>query len=101
MPLAQAVAEAAAFSPSPATTEQAEPAPAGMTNREGEVLTLISQGKTNQEIADALFISLHTTKVHVRSILSKLNLDSRTAAATFALQHNLVERGGLRVEGTK
>jgi predicted ATPase/DNA-binding CsgD family transcriptional regulator len=108
MPREKAVAEATAYIES-STPDQPAPQPAprdavpafDLTPREREVLTLISQGKTNQEIADALFISLHTTKVHVRSILSKLNLDSRTAAATFALQHNLVERGGLRVEGTK
>jgi DNA-binding NarL/FixJ family response regulator len=60
-----------------------------LTPREQEVLRLIAQGHTNQEIADALFISLHTIKVHVRSILGKLDLDSRTAAAAFAFQHGL------------
>jgi non-specific serine/threonine protein kinase len=60
-----------------------------LTPREREVLRLIAQGRTNQEIADVLFISLHTIKVHVRSILGKLDLDSRTAAAAFAFQHGL------------
>lgn len=69
---------------------RAEPSAAfDLTPREREVLQLIAQGQTNQEISDALFISLHTTKVHVRSILGKLGLGSRTEAATFALQHNL------------
>jgi predicted ATPase/DNA-binding CsgD family transcriptional regulator len=70
--------------------DRVEPAAAfDLTPREREVLTLIARGQTNQEISDALFISLHTTKVHVRSILGKLGLESRTAAAAFALQHNL------------
>jgi predicted ATPase/DNA-binding CsgD family transcriptional regulator len=95
-PREQAVAEALAFLESGALAEpephptQPTLAPAfDLTPREREVLALVAQGKSNQEIADALFISPHTTKVHVRSILGKLNLDSRTAAAAFALQHGL------------
>jgi DNA-binding CsgD family transcriptional regulator len=96
MPREQAVAEALAFlesgTPPEPALEPAPPVPASafdLTPREREVLALIAQGKSNQEIADTLFISPHTTKVHVRSILGKLNLDSRTAAAAFALQHGL------------
>jgi DNA-binding NarL/FixJ family response regulator len=61
----------------------------GLSTRERQVLKLVAKGKSNQEIADSLFISLPTTKVHVHSILTKLNLDSRTAAAAFALTHDL------------
>jgi len=96
MPREKAIAEAVAYiesspgdHPEPQPAEPAAAPAFDLTPREREVLALITQGKSNQEIADALFISLHTTKVHVRSILSKLNLDSRTAAAAFALQHNL------------
>jgi NarL family two-component system response regulator LiaR len=53
------------------------------------VLRLLAQGHSNQQIADALFISLPTTKVHVHSILTKLNVESRTAAAAFALTNGL------------
>jgi DNA-binding NarL/FixJ family response regulator len=53
------------------------------------VLRLVAQGCSNQEIADQLFISPQTAKVHVRSILAKLNLESRTAAAAFAIRHGL------------
>jgi two-component system, NarL family, response regulator LiaR len=52
-------------------------------------LSLLAQGKSNQQIADALFISVPTTKVHVHSILAKLNVESRTAAASFALTNGL------------
>ena len=87
-----ALAIVAPYVDRPPTPEPAQPSPApafDLTPREREVLAQIAQGKSNQEIADALFISPHTTKVHVRSILAKLNLDSRTAAAAFALQHGL------------
>lgn len=70
--------------------QQSVPTPMfGLSAREREVLRLVAQGKSNQEVADALFISLPTTKVHVHSILTKLNLDSRTAAAAFALTNGL------------
>jgi non-specific serine/threonine protein kinase len=70
--------------------QQPEPAPAfGLSPRERQVLSLLAQGKSNQQIADALFISVPTTKVHVHSILAKLNVESRTAAASFALTNGL------------
>ena len=62
---------------------------AGLTPRELEVLRLIAAGQSNQAIADALFISLLTVKGHVKSILAKLGVDSRTAAAAHAHRHGL------------
>ncbi|MFB1049707.1 response regulator [Paraliobacillus sp. JSM ZJ581] len=62
-----------------------------LTAREQEVLLLIAQGKTNQEIADQLYIALKTTKVHVSNILSKLEVQDRTQAAIYAYQHKLIE----------
>ncbi len=61
----------------------------GLSRRELEVLRLLVTGRTNREIAETLFISIPTVKVHVGSIFNKLGLDSRTAAATFAIQHRL------------
>ncbi|WP_440897862.1 response regulator [Amphibacillus sp. Q70] len=61
-----------------------------LTAREMEILLLIAEGKTNQEIADQLFIALKTTKVHVSNILSKLEVQDRTQAAIYAHQHKLV-----------
>lgn len=61
-----------------------------LTAREMEILLLIAEGKTNQEIADQLFIALKTTKVHVSNILSKLEVKDRTQAAIYAHQHKLV-----------
>ena len=61
-----------------------------LTQRELEVLQLIAQGKTNQEIADALFITLKTVKTHVSNILAKLEVSDRTQATIYAFQHHLV-----------
>jgi len=52
-----------------------------LSTREQEVLALISEGKSNKDIAQALFISLRTVKFHVSSILGKLNAKNRTEAA--------------------
>ncbi len=62
-----------------------------LTAREMEVLRLIAAGKTNQEIADMLFIALKTTKVHVSNILSKLMVNDRTQAAIYAHEHHLIQ----------
>jgi len=60
-----------------------------LTEREMEVLLLVAQGKTNQEIADELFIALKTVKTHVSNILSKLEVQDRTQAVVYAFQHGL------------
>ncbi|GGH75033.1 DNA-binding response regulator [Compostibacillus humi] len=62
-----------------------------LTEREMEVLLMLAQGKTNQEIADELFISLKTVKVHVSNILSKLEVQDRTQAVIYAFKHGLVK----------
>lgn len=54
---------------------------ANLSKREREVLDLIAKGKTNNDIANALFISIRTVKFHVSSILAKLNVKNRTEAA--------------------
>jgi NarL family two-component system response regulator LiaR len=65
-----------------------------LTSREREVLRLIAQGKSNQEIADELFITLKTVKTHVSNILAKLEVDDRTKAAIYAFKHGIVKPAG-------
>jgi LuxR family transcriptional regulator, maltose regulon positive regulatory protein len=61
-----------------------------LSPREREVLTLVADGLTNREIAERLVVSEHTVHRHVTSILRKLQLPSRAAAATMAARHGLV-----------
>jgi DNA-binding NarL/FixJ family response regulator len=63
---------------------------AGLTPREMDVLRIIVHGNSNRSIAAALFLSERTVENHVTHILAKLGLESRTAAAAFALQRGLV-----------
>jgi DNA-binding NarL/FixJ family response regulator len=62
----------------------------GLSPRETEVLRLVAHGMSNKEIADRLALSKHTVHRHVSSILTKLHLPSRTAAAAFAVRHGLL-----------
>ncbi len=62
-----------------------------LTDREMEVLCLIAKGKSNQEVADELFIGIKTVKFHVTNILAKLDLEDRTQAAIYAFKHGLAE----------
>ena len=61
----------------------------GLTPRELEVLELVGDGYSNPEIASRLFISEKTVKTHVSHILQRLNIKSRIAAATFAVNNGL------------
>ena len=61
-----------------------------LSDRELEVLKLIVDGKSNQEIGEKLFVTLATVKTHVRSILNKLSVDDRTQAAVKAMREGLV-----------
>ena len=60
-----------------------------LTQREIEVLKLVVNGDTNQEIADALFISLRTAQTHVTNILRKVGVDSRAELAVYAVREGL------------
>ncbi len=62
-----------------------------LSEREMEVLRLVAQGLTNQEIANRLVLSEWTIRTHVRNILTKLHLANRTQAALFALRKGLAD----------
>ena len=64
-------------------------ADAGLTARELDVLHLVTEGYSNAEIAEALFISPRTASMHVGHILQKLGVSSRAAATGYALRHGL------------
>jgi two-component system, NarL family, response regulator LiaR len=62
-----------------------------LTSREMEILLLMAEGKTNQDIADECFIALKTVKTHVSNILSKLDVQDRTQAVIYAFKHALTK----------
>lgn len=66
----------------------------GLTDREVEVLALVATGHSNQDIADRLVLSERTVRSHVSSILTKLNLTSRTQAALWAIANGVASAPG-------
>ena len=74
----------------------------GLTDREAEILALITQGKSNAEVADLTYLSPNTVKSYIRSIYRKINVSSRTQALLWGVQrgftpdHHRIEhwRGG-------
>jgi two-component system, NarL family, response regulator LiaR len=65
-----------------------------LSERERDVLKLVTAGYSNQRIAEACFLSMHTVRTHVQSILVKLGVHSKLEAAIFAIQHRLVQADG-------
>ncbi|MCS6879997.1 MAG: LuxR C-terminal-related transcriptional regulator [Oscillochloridaceae bacterium] len=61
-----------------------------ISDREREILQLVARGATNQQIADQLNISVHTVKVHLRNIFSKIGVVSRTEATLYAIRNGIV-----------
>src|SRR5215213_913947 len=90
----KAVAAAITAAAAIGATIQGEPTDAvangNVTDRELQVLRLVVEGHSNREIAQTLFISQKTARNHVTNILAKLRVDSRTAAATFAIRHGMI-----------
>jgi DNA-binding NarL/FixJ family response regulator len=62
---------------------------AELTPREREVLTLLGQGMSNRQIAEALYVAEKTVKTHMSSILTKLRVTDRTQAALYAVRHGV------------
>lgn len=94
-PLVEAVDVAASigvdsplFARQPTSTEQAPPR--RLSTRERDVLRLVVEGLSDSEIAEALSIGRRTVNTHVTSILNKLGVSSRTAAAAYALRHDVL-----------
>jgi DNA-binding CsgD family transcriptional regulator len=73
------------------TGESTPSRPAGLTEREIEVLQLVAAGKTNNEIAADLYLSAKTVSRHLSNIFTKIGVTSRAAATAFAFEHGLVQ----------
>ena len=74
-----------------AVKEEEASAFANLSQQERHVLLLVSEGKTNREIAKALFLGEGTVRNYVSSILAKLGVSNRAEAAAYAVEHNLRE----------
>ncbi|CAI7975389.1 hypothetical protein FRAHR75_180001 [Frankia sp. Hr75.2] len=64
-----------------------------LTDREADVLRLISEGLSNNEIANRLYLGAQTVKTHVSSVLAKLGARDRTQAVIIAYESGFVEAG--------
>ncbi|MCU0487663.1 MAG: response regulator transcription factor [Anaerolineales bacterium] len=73
-----------------ATRPVNKPPSFSLTERERQVLSLVVAGHSNQQIAEALVISITTVKAHISNILSKLQVSSRVEAINYAIKHKLV-----------
>ncbi|WP_226574804.1 response regulator [Microseira wollei] len=85
-----ATAEIRANCSNHSTTSDLEDETNHLTRREQEILALIAAGKTNQEIANLLYIAPGTVRVHVHTILHKLGVNDRTRAAVIAIKKQLI-----------
>jgi DNA-binding NarL/FixJ family response regulator len=68
--------------------------PADLTDRQAEVLRLVSRGLSNAEIAERLVLSRRTVEHHVQDIYLKIGAATRAGAAMFAMQHGLLDQSG-------
>ncbi|MEO1297175.1 MAG: response regulator transcription factor, partial [Cyanobacteria bacterium J06636_16] len=90
-PIAHKLASMLKSTTSTATTPPSDTTVAStLTEREREVLQLISEGLSNQEIANQLHLSLGTVKSYVRMVLNKLSVDDRVQAAAKAVREGLI-----------
>src|SRR5581483_3781787 len=69
------------------------PRPAGLSDRQVEVLRLVARGLSNPQIAERLVISRRTAEHHVQDVYARIGVSSRAGAALFAMQHDLLQDG--------
>jgi DNA-binding CsgD family transcriptional regulator len=80
-----------AFEPVMERSPLTGPASAGLTARELDVVRLIARGRTNDQIAGELFVSVKTVEKHVGNILGKLGFENRAQVAAWAIEHGLAQ----------
>lgn len=98
IPAIEALENQAASAPAPTTGDTAPAASTGLdangdillTPRERDIIAAIARGLSNKEIADSLFLSVHTVATHRRNICAKLNIHSASGMTIFAILHGLI-----------
>ncbi len=73
----------------PARSPTRRSLPAGLSQREAEVLRLVAAGKTNRQIAQILVLSEKTVINHLTTVYTKIGVDNRAGATAFAVRHDL------------
>ena len=81
----------------PATASPRIERPAGLTEREAEVVGLLARGLQTKQVARALGISVKTADRHVQNAYAKIGVSTRAAAALFAMEHGLATWGELPI----
>ena len=87
--LRQPAPAAAAAPPAPAPSDAGDDPVGGLTRREIDVVRLVAQGLSNQQVARRLVVSEATVKTHLNHVLSKLDLDGRPGLVAWAWRHGL------------
>jgi DNA-binding NarL/FixJ family response regulator len=77
--------------PDPSRSAVPPPDPTGLTDRELEVVRLVAQGLTNDQVAEKLVISRRTVNRHLNAIYTKLGTSSRTALVRYAIEHGYTQ----------
>lgn len=78
-------------------TDDADPDKEPLSQREKEIITLVVKGMTNKEIAERLFISIHTVMTHRRNIARKLEIHSATGLTIYAIVNHLVDLSEIKL----
>ncbi len=73
----------------------------GLTEREAEIVALITQGMRNEEIAERLYLSINTVKSYIRSAYRKMGVDSRSHAVLWGVDHGFVKRSSRVARGDR
>ncbi len=74
--------------------------PAGLTDREAQVIALLARGLQTKQIAGVLGVSVKTADRHIEHAYRKIGVSTRAAAALFAMEHGLATLGELPIPGT-
>ncbi len=94
VPLRGGVEQIVSMVETAAVSSRVAPTGAGLSDREAQVLALIAEGLSNQEIADRVFVSINSVKTYIRSAYRKIGVNSRSQAVAWCLRHGVLAPEG-------
>jgi DNA-binding NarL/FixJ family response regulator len=101
VPLSLGVEQIVALIEAAATAGVVEEPAEALSAREEQVIALIAEGLTNQEIADRMFVSINSVKTYIRSAYRKMGVNSRSQAVVWGLRHGVVNPGRAADRGAR